>query len=60
MNVVPRESIANHFLDHVHGEQAIAVVNVALNYLLFEDTADKPIPTQDPLDATFGEYKAQF
>jgi hypothetical protein len=31
-----------------------------LKYWLFEDNAQKAMPTKDPLYMTFGEYKAQY
>lgn len=60
MNLVPREGIASH-LREMFGENAeYNVFQEAMNYLLFEEGADKPVPTKDPLYTTFAEYKAQF
>ena len=60
MNVVPRDGAANHFHDQIHNALEFAVIDLAMNYWLFEDSAEKPFPTADPLYTTYGEYKAQY
>jgi hypothetical protein len=60
MNIVPRDGVADHFHNQVHASLDFAVLDAAMNYLLFEDTAEKPIATEDPLYTTYGEYKAQY
>ena len=59
MNIVPREGIAAHLHHQLHGAE-FGVFDLAMNYLLFEDHADHPVSTKDPLYTTFGEYKSQY
>lgn len=60
MNFVSKSGTANHIQDQVMFLQIHPVFQLAMNYLLFEENADEPFKTQDPLYTTFGEYKAQY
>lgn len=60
MNVVSKDGMNHHLHEQLNGQLEFAVFDLALNYWLFEDTADKPFKTADPLYTTFGEYKAQY
>ena len=59
INFIPREGISMHLHDQLIGA-TIGEFNMAMNYLLFEDYAQLPVATKDPLYATFAEFKAQF
>lgn len=60
MNIVPRDGVANHFHDQLHNSFEFGLVELAMNYWMFEDTAETPFTTEDPLYTTYGEYKAQY
>ena len=60
MNMVPLDGVANHFQEQIQNKAEFGNFDMAMDYLLFEDNADKPVATQDPLYTTFGEYKAQY
>jgi hypothetical protein len=60
LNMGPREGLANHLHDQIHHERKFGFTELALKYWLFEDNAQKAMPTKDPLYMTFGEYKAQY
>jgi len=59
MNIVPREGIAEHLHSQIHTLE-FGIVDLAMNYLLFEDNAYLPAITTNPLYTSFGEYKAQY
>jgi Cupin-like domain len=60
MNIVPRDGIANHFHEEIHASAAFGVFDLAMSYLMFEDTAENLVATKDPLYATWAEYKSQY
>lgn len=59
MNIVPREGIANHLHTLIQSDMEFDRFAVTMEYILFDDNAENPIETMDPLYATFAEYKAQ-
>ncbi|CAB9519225.1 JmjC domain, hydroxylase [Seminavis robusta] len=58
MNLVPRDGIANHLHEQIQST-GFSTVDLVMTYLMFEDNADKPVDTKDPLYTTWAEYKAQ-
>ncbi len=60
LNLGPRDGIARHLHDHIHLTRQFGDIELAIKYILFEDNADRPMPTKDPLYMTFAEYHAQM
>jgi Cupin-like domain len=60
LNLVPRDGVANHLHEQIHGWAKFGEFDLAMNYLMFEDTAYRPVATKDPLYTTWAEYKSQY
>jgi hypothetical protein len=59
LNLVPRDAFPRHLHDQIHCDQEFGYSELAMKYMLFEDNADYPMTTKDPLYMTFAEYKGQ-
>jgi oxalate decarboxylase/phosphoglucose isomerase-like protein (cupin superfamily) len=60
LNMAPRDGLANHLHDQIHGERRFGYTELALKYWLFADNARQAMVTRNPLYMDFGEYKAQY
>jgi oxalate decarboxylase/phosphoglucose isomerase-like protein (cupin superfamily) len=60
LNLAPRDGLANHLHDQIHGERKFGYTELALKYWLFADNARQAMVTKDPLYMDFGEYEAQY
>ena len=59
LNLTPRDALASHLHDQIHLEREFGHSELILKYMLFDDNAESPMPTKDPLYMTFSEYKGQ-
>jgi len=60
MNIAPLDGVANHLVEQIHSSSEMGVLEMAMDYLLFQENAYEPAVTKDPLYTSFGEYKAQY
>ena len=60
LNLSPQDAFVRHLHDQIHSVRKFGYTELALKYWLFEDNADTPMKSKDPLYMTFAEYKAQY
>ena len=59
LNLSPRDAFARHLHDQIHLDRQFGYSELAMKYMLFQENAENPMPTKDPLYMTFAEYKGQ-